>query len=387
MATMTEEDYYGLLGVSRDATAEDIKKAYRKMAVKYHPDKNPGNAEAEEKFKEVSHAYEILKDPKKREAYDRYGAAAFQQGGPGAGGGGFGGDGFHDPFDVFREVFSGGAGGGIFEEFFGGGGGGARAQQNHGADLRYDLEITLEEAAFGAEKEIRYRHAAACKPCHGSGAEPGSKKVTCGTCKGAGQVISSRGFFTVKQVCPTCQGAGKTFEKPCRACSGEGRTIETNTLKLRIPPGVDTGSKLRSGGNGEAGLQGGQSGDLYIIIHVQEHDFFEREGDDLSCTVGVPFSLAALGGTIHVKTLKDQVALKIPAGTQTGTVLRLKGHGMPSIRGKYHGDMYVRVQVKVPKKLTSKQRALLEEFAVACGEAGQDDDKETFFQKTKRFFE
>lgn len=387
---MSQEDYYSLLGTNKNATADDIKKAYRKMAVQYHPDKNPGNKEAEEKFKTISQAYEVLKDPKKKEAYDRYGHAAFQQGGMGSGGFSGGGN-FHDPFEVFREVFNSGSrsggGGGIFEEFFGGGGSSSRSGAQEGSDLRYDLEVTLEEAYSGTEKEIKFRHAVSCKKCSGSGAEAGSKKTTCSTCKGAGQVTSSRGFFTVRQPCPSCHGAGTKIEKPCSGCNGEGRVIDTSTLKIRIPAGVDTGSKLRSAGNGEAGSNGGQAGDLYIIIHVKDHEFFDRDGDDLTCVVGIPFSLAALGGSIDVKTLKESISLKIPTGTQPGTTLRIKGHGMPSLRGKYHGDQYVRIEIKVPKDLSSKQRKILEDFAIASGEANKEDNKETFFQKSKRFFE
>jgi molecular chaperone DnaJ len=283
--TMATTDYYELLGVSRDVSESDLKKAYRKQAVKYHPDKNPGDAAAEAKFKEISEAYDVLKDADKRAAYDRYGHAAFKQGGMGNPGGGMGGMGGHDPFDIFREAFGGGGvgGGGIFEEFFGGGGGG-RGQAGgaaHGSDLRYDLEITLEEAAKGTEKEIRYRRPVECKKCTGSGAEPGSKKVTCSTCGGAGQVTSNRGFISFRQACPSCHGAGQSIEKPCGDCRGEGRVMDSSTVKVRIPAGVSTGSKLRSAGKGEAGQMGGQAGDLYIMIHVKEHELFERHDNDL----------------------------------------------------------------------------------------------------------
>lgn len=376
----TREDYYTLLGVSRDASGDEIKKAYRKLAVKYHPDKNPGDAEAEATFKKVSEAYDVLKDPDKRAAYDRYGHAAFQQAGAGARGGG----GFHDPFDLFREVFGGGGGGGgIFEEFFGGGGGG---NSRLGADLRYDLEISLEEAASGIEKEIKYKRAVICAECNGSGAAKGSSRVTCRTCGGTGQVVSSRGFFSVRQVCPTCHGSGTTIEKPCPACNGEGRVIETSRLKVRIPAGVDTGSKLRSSGNGEAGPQGGGYGDLYVVIHVKEHDLFERHDDDLFCVIPIKFTLAALGGTIEVPTLTGRASLKIPAGTASGTLFRLKGRGMPSLRGHHHGDQLVRVEIDVPTKLTGEQREKLEAFALACGDA-EKPVSENFFEKAKRFFE
>jgi molecular chaperone DnaJ len=377
---MAKEDYYKLLGVGRDAAEEEIKKAYRKKAIQYHPDKNPGNKQAEEMFKKVSEAYEVLKDADKRAAYDRYGHAAFAQGTGPRGGGPAGG--FHDPFDIFREVFGGG-GGGIFEEFFGGGGGGGGARD--GADLRYDIEITLEEAARGVEKEISFRKLAACDRCGGTGAEPGSKRVTCATCRGAGQVTTSRGFFTVRQVCPVCHGTGTRVEQPCRECRGEGRINRTTKLNVRIPPGVDTGSKLRSAGNGEAGMQGGHAGDLYLVIHVQDHEIFERQGDDLFCEIPIKFTLAALGGTIDVPTLSGKAALKIPAGTQSGTTFRLRDRGMPGLRSGRHGDQLVRVQVEVPTHLTAEQRKKLEEFAIACGDADEPVAR-SFFEKAKKFF-
>lgn len=389
---MAKDDYYELLGVQKGATAEEMKKAYRKKAVQYHPDKNPGNKEAEEMFKKVSHAYEVLTDPEKRAAYDRYGPAAFEGGGGGVprgpgGMGGAGGGGFHDPFDIFREVFGqqgrgGGGGGGIFEEMFGGGGGdGGR----DGADLRYDLEITLEEAARGVEKEISFRKNMTCERCDGSGAEPGSKKVTCPTCRGAGQVRRSGGIITFTQTCPTCGGAGSKVEKPCTACRGEGRTAKSTKLNVRIPPGVDTGSRLRSSGNGEAGLAGGQPGDLYIVLTVKEHELFERQGEDLFCEIPIKFTLAALGGTIEVPTLSGKASLKIPSATQSGTTFRLRGNGMPSLRGGAQGDQLVRVQVEVPTSLTSEQKKILEEFARVSGDAANPTSK-SFFEKAKKFF-
>jgi molecular chaperone DnaJ len=377
---MAKEDYYELLGVSRDASAEEIKKAYRKKAIQYHPDKNPGNKQAEEMFKKVSEAYEVLQDADKRAAYDRFGHAAFSQGvGPRGAGGPAGG--FHDPFDLFREVF-GGSGGSIFEEFFGGSGGdGAR----DGADLRYDIEITLEEAARGVEKEISFRKRGACDHCNGSGAEPGSKRVTCPTCRGTGQVTTSRGFFTVRQICPVCHGTGTHIEKPCRECRGEGRINKTAKLNVRIPPGVDTGSKLRSAGNGEAGVHGGQPGDLYIIIHVKDHEIFERQGDDLFFEIPIKFTLATLGGTIEVPTLSGKASLKIPPGTQSGTTFRLKGRGLPGLRSGHPGDQLVRVQVEVPTHLTAEQRKKLEDFAIACGDADEPVGR-NFFEKARKFF-
>jgi molecular chaperone DnaJ len=382
---MAKEDYYDLLGVSRQATEEELKKAYRKKAVQYHPDKNPGNKEAEEKFKQISHAYEVLKDPQKRAAYDRYGHAAFE--GPGAsarGPGGMGG-GFHDPFDIFREVFgAGGGGGGIFDEMFGGGGGGGGGGRD-GADLRYDLEITLEEAARGVEKELSFRKAAVCERCEGTGAEPGSKRVTCPTCGGAGQIRRSGGIITFRQTCPTCGGAGTKVEKSCTQCHGEGRVPKTTKVNVRIPPGVDHGSRLRSVGNGEAGVAGGTPGDLYIVISIKEHEIFERQGQDLFCEIPIKFTLATLGGTIEVPTLFGKATLKLPTGTQSGTTFRLRGKGMPSLRGGAQGDQLVRVHVEVPTSLTSEQRKLLEEFARISGDADEPTSR-SWFEKAKKFF-
>src|SRR2546430_733501 len=291
---MAKEDYYELLGVAKQASADEMKKAYRKKAVQFHPDKNPGNKEAEEMFKKVSHAYEVLSDPEKRAAYDRYGAAAFEGAGAGARGPGGMGGGFHDPFDIFREVFGQQGGGGIFEEMFGGGGARRAGGGHDGDDLRYDLEITLEEAASGLEKEISFRKNVTCERCDGSGAEPDSKRVTCPTCRGAGQIRRSGGIITFTQTCPTCGGAGSKVDKPCSVCRGEGRVAKNTKLNVRIPPGVDTGSRLRSSGNGEAGTGGGQPGDLYIVLTVKEHELFERQGEDLFCEIPIKFTLATL---------------------------------------------------------------------------------------------
>lgn len=381
---MAKEDYYELLGVSKSASAEELKKAYRKKAVQHHPDKNPGNKEAEEMFKKVSEAYDVLSDTDKRAAYDRYGHAAFQ-GGMGGGGQRGPGGGFHDPFDIFRDVFGqgGGGGGGIFEEMFGGGGG--RDGSRDGADLRYDLEITLEEAARGAQKDISFRKNVTCERCDGSGAEPGSKRVTCPTCRGAGQIRRSGGIITFTQTCPTCAGAGSKTEKPCTSCRGEGRSPKTTKLNVRIPAGVDTGSRLRSSGNGEAGMAGGQTGDLYIVLSVKEHELFERNGDDLYCEIPIKFTLATLGGTIEVPTLFGKASLKIPAGTQSGTTFRLRDKGMPSLRGGRQGDQLVRTHVEVPTSLSSEQRQLLEDFAKVSGDANEPTSK-SFFEKAKKFF-
>ena len=384
---MAQQDYYELLSVEKGANDEELKKAYRKKAVQFHPDKNPGNKEAEEMFKKVSEAYEVLKDPQKRAAYDRYGHAAFQQGGGAGPRGPGGGGGFHDPFDIFRDVFGGGGGGGggggVFDEMFGGGGG--RGGDRDGSDLRYDLEITLEEAAKGLEKEISFRKAVTCERCSGNGAEPGSKKVLCPTCKGHGQVRRSGGIITFTQTCPTCGGSGQRVEKPCSACRGEGRTAKTTKLTVRVPAGVETGSRLRSSGNGEAGLAGGQAGDLYIVINVRDHELFERHGNDLFCEIPIKFTLAALGGSIEVPTLFGKASLKIPVGTQSGTTFRLKGKGMPSLRGGSAGDQLLRVQVEVPQSLSPEQRKLLEDFARVSGDADEPTSK-SFFEKAKKFF-
>jgi molecular chaperone DnaJ len=380
---MAKEDYYELLGVAKGASDEELKKAYRKKAVQFHPDKNPGDKAAEEKFKKVSEAYEVLKDPEKRAAYDRFGHAAFQ--GPGRGHGGMSGaGGFHDPFDIFREVFGqGGGGAGIFDEMFGGGGG--RDSGHDGADLRYDLEITLEEAARGIEKEISIRKLAACERCNGSGAEPGSKRSTCPTCRGAGQIRRSGGIIVFTQTCPACGGAGTKIEKPCATCRGEGRVPKTAKLNLRIPPGVETGSRLRSSGSGEAGAAGGSAGDLYVVLTVKEHELFERQGDDLFCEIPIKFTLATMGGTIEVPTLFGKASLKVPSGTQSGTTFRLRDKGMPSLRSGRQGDQLVRIHVEVPTSLTAEQRRLLEEFARVGGDANEPTSK-SFFEKAKKFF-
>ncbi len=386
--TADKRDYYEVLGVSRNASTDDLKKAYRKLAVKFHPDKNPGDKSAEEKFKELGEAYDILMDPDKRAAYDRMGHAAFAQGTAGPAGGGMGGGGFHDPFDLFREVFGQG-GGGIFEQMFGGmGGGGASGGSDgrqRGSDLRYDLQIRLEEAAFGCEKEIELGKLDACGKCGGSGAEAGSKTTTCPTCRGRGQVISSRGFFQVAQTCPRCRGAGQIISNPCKACGGEGRVQNRSRIKIKIPAGIEDGSRLRSSRNGEAGLRGGPPGDLYVVIHIKEHEVFEREEENLFCEVPVRFTTAALGGEVNVPTLEGKAALKIPAGTQSGTVFKLRGKGMPLLNSSVHGDLLVRVLVEVPSKLNAEARKKLEEFAGLCGDENTPLHK-SFFEKAKEWF-
>ena len=376
MSSQQRQDPYELLAVSSTATAAEIKSSYRKLAMKYHPDRNPGDAEAEEHFKEVSQAYDILIDPEKRAAFDRYGYAAFQAGGGGGGGG------FHDPFDLFREAF-GSSGGGIFEQFFGGGG--QKSQQGQGADLRYDLEIKLEEAAHGVEKEIELRKTGLCTGCDGSGGGPKAQLHTCPTCRGQGQVIASRGFFQVAQACPRCHGAGQIFDHPCQECQGEGRAEATTRIKLKIPAGIEDGSRLRSTGNGEAGVRGASSGDLYVVIHVREHSVFSREGDTLFCDIPVSFATAALGGEINVPTLDGKASVKIPAGTQNGTVVKLRGKGMPRLQGSGRGQLLVRMAVEVPTKLTAEQRKKLQDFAGSCGDHNTPIAK-GFLDRAKEFF-
>jgi molecular chaperone DnaJ len=376
---MAKRDYYEVLGVNRDADEEEIKKAYRKLAIKHHPDKNPGDKAAEENFKELGEAYEALSDPQTRAAYDRYGHTAFD---PRARMGRSAAGGFHDPFEIFREVFGSSS---IFDEFFGT----SRddpTQPHRGNDLRYDLEISFEEAAAGCEKEITVTKPERCDVCQGSGVEAGSKAKTCPTCHGRGQVITSRGIFSIAQTCPQCQGAGRVVDKPCKNCRGAGRRDHSSNIKLRIPGGVDTGSRLRSAGNGEAGLRGGPPGDLYVVLHIRAHELFQRDGDDLLCEVPVSFVQAALGTEIEVPTLNGKTTLKIPAGTQPGTMFRLRGKGVKNLQGYGHGDLHVRIDVEVPTHLTATQREKLQEFANLC--SGKENPKsQGFFEKAKNLFQ
>lgn len=382
-----KRDYYEVLGVDRNANASEVKKAYRKMAVKFHPDKNPDDPSAEEKFKELGEAYEVLSSDDKRAAYDRYGHAAFSQGmGSSAGGAGV------DPFDIFREVFGGGGGGGgggaggIFGDFFGGGGdGGGRGMKRRGSDLRYDLQITLEEAAFGTEKELELEKSSACSSCKGSGSASGGGTKSCSTCGGHGQVISSRGFFQVQQTCPDCGGSGQMISDPCRDCGGAGRAEKRERIKLKIPAGISEGSRLRSSGNGDAGMRGGPAGDLYVVIHVREHEVFERDENDLYCEVPVSFAIASLGGELVVPTLNGKASIRVPEGTQNGTLFRLKDKGMKQLNSARSGDLMVRVQVEVPTKLNRKQKELLDAFSESLGDRNRPIH-ESFLEKAKRFF-
>ncbi len=383
-----KRDYYEVLGISKSATQDEIKKAYRKLAVQYHPDKNPGDTTAEDKFKELGEAYDILSDEQKRAAYDRYGHAAFSSGMPG---GGAGGGGFHDPFDIFKEVFGGGAGGGgadIFETFFGGGGGRRSKRADgpqRGSDLRYGLEVTLEEAAKGTEKELEFERLVSCGKCSGSGSNSGGGTKTCGTCGGVGQVVSSRGFFQVQQTCPQCSGTGQTISDPCKQCHGAGRVKDRTRIRLKIPAGIEEGARLRSSGNGDAGTRGGPHGDLYVVIQIRPHDVFERDGHDLHCEVPMSYPVAALGGELPVPTLDGRANVKVPAGTQNGAKFRLRGQGLKHLDSDRKGDLYVHVQIAVPTKLNAEQKEKLAEFSKVLGE-NQSPMHESFLEKAKRFF-
>ena len=378
-----KRDYYEVLGVPKNVSQDDMKKAYRKLAVQFHPDKNPGDHTAEEKFKEIGEAYDILSDEQKRAAYDRYGHAAFTGGMPGAGAAG----GFHDPMDIFRQVFSGGGGGDIFESFFGGGGrrAGRPDGPQRGSDLRYGLEITLEEAAHGVEKEVEIERLTSCKGCNGSGSKSGGGVKQCRTCGGVGQVISSRGFFQIQQNCPDCGGTGQTIADPCKQCNGAGRAKDRTRIRLKIPAGIEEGSRLRSTGNGDAGVRGGPTGDLYVVMSIHAHDLFEREGNDLHCQVPLGYPTAALGGDLQVPTLAGKATVKIPAGAQNGATYRLRGQGMKVLGTDRSGDLYVHVQIAVPTKLNAEQKEKLQDFAKTLGE-NHSPFEESFFKKAKKFF-
>jgi molecular chaperone DnaJ len=381
---MSKRDYYEVLGVERTSSNEEIKKSYRKLAVKFHPDKNPGDKTAEEKFKEIGEAYEVLSEPQKKAAYDQYGHSAFDPRSRGFGGRS-GAGGFHDPFEVFREVFGASTGGSIFDELFGGGSRADPSGPQRGSDLRYDMEITFEEAAMGTEKEVTLTKLEKCDHCHGSGAEAGSTRKVCPTCGGRGQVMMSRGIFSIAQTCQRCNGTGQILEKPCKVCGGDGRREKQSKVKLKIPAGVDTGARLRSVGSGEAGLRGGPSGDLYVVLHVKSHEIFHREGDDLICEVPIQFVQATLGAEIEVPTLMGKAQIRIPAGTQPNTVFRLKGKGVKSLQGHGHGDLHVRVTVEVPTALNAAQKAKLQEFAELC-DANVSPISQSFFEKAKKLF-
>ena len=372
---MAKKDYYEVLGVNRDASEEDIKKAYRKLAMKHHPDRNPDNPKAEEHFKEAKEAYEILSDAQKRAAYDQYGYAGVD---PQAGMGGAGAQGFGNFADAFGDIF-----GDIF--------GGSRQRSNvyRGADLRYNMEITLEEAARGTETKIRIPVMAECETCHGSGAKPGTQPTTCSTCGGHGQVRMQQGFFSIQQTCPKCHGSGKMVSSPCGSCHGDGRVKQQKTLSVKIPAGVDEGDRIRLSGEGEAGVNGGPPGDLYVVIHLKKHSIFEREGGDLHCEMPISFTVAALGGEIEIPTLEGHAKMRIPAETQTGAKFRLRGKGIKPLRSHEHGDLICHVLVETPVKLTERQKELLRELE----EINQQDAHKhsprakSWMEKVKDFFQ
>lgn len=363
---MTKRDYYDVLGVRRNSTDDEIKKAYRQLALKYHPDRNPGDSEAEEQFKEAAEAYEVLRDPEKRSLYDRFGHEGLR-------GTGFTG------FSGFEDIFS--SFGSIFEDFFGfGSRTRSRTAPQMGSDLRYDLTISFQEAAFGTEKKINVDKMETCTTCHGSGAEPGTAPETCPTCRGRGQVMHSQGFFSISTTCPQCHGIGTIIRKPCQTCSGVGKVAASKTVTVKIPPGVDNGNRLRLSGEGGDGVRGGPPGDLYVVLHVEEHEVFRRRGDDVICEASVSFPQLALGAEIEVPTLEGKTTIEIPQGTQTGEVFRIKGIGIPRLKGSGRGDQYVQVVVNIPAKLTKRQEELLREFAEESGET-VSSAKKKFWQR------
>jgi len=375
---MSKRDYYEILGLPKDASEQDITKAYRKLAMKHHPDRNTdGNAkESEEKFKEAKEAYEVLSDASKRAAYDRFGHAGVGQGPGGFGGGPEGFSGFADAF------------GDIFSDIFGGGGRGGRNAVYRGADLRYSMEITLEQAAAGLATEIRVPSWDSCETCNGSGAKPGTSSKTCGTCGGAGNVRMSQGFFSIQQTCPTCRGAGKVIAEPCTTCSGAGRVKKNKVLEVAIPEGIDEGQRIRLSGKGEPGMNGGPPGDLYVEIHLKQHAVFQRDGDDLHCEVPIGFTTAALGGEIEVPTLNGKANLEIAEGTQSGKTYRLRGKGIKGVRSSYPGDLYCHVSVETPVRLSEKQKKLLREFEASLKAGGQkhSPQEKSFVDRMKGFF-
>jgi molecular chaperone DnaJ len=376
MSATVKRDYYEVLGVTKSVTPEELKKAYRKLALQFHPDRNTGDPDAEEKFKEATEAYEVLSDPKKREAYDRFGHQGVQ--------GGFAGGFNPDTFADFSDIF------GDFSDFFEGlFGGGRRARRPGGAargeDLRYDLELSLEEVAHGVEKKIDVPRHESCESCNGNGCAPGTNPATCATCNGMGQVRFSQGFFSVSRPCPRCGGRGVIIESPCPTCSGAGRTLKRKKLSIKVPPGAETGLRLKVTSEGERGVRGGPPGDLYIFITVSPNELFERDGDDIVCEVPVSFVQAALGADIEVPTLFGKARMKIPAGTQTHKMFRLRGKGLPNLRQHGQGDQFVRVVVETPTKLTQRQKELLEEFAKISGEQ-HNPITQSFFDKVKEVF-
>ncbi len=379
---MAKKDFYEVLGVNRDASDDEIKKAYRKLAMKFHPDRNPDNPKAEEQFKEAKEAYEILSDGQKRAAYDQYGHAGVdpQAGGfGGGGGGGFGGGGFGDAFaDIFGDIFGGRAGGG----------GGGRSNIYRGADLRYNLEISLEQAAKGTETKIRIPTMEVCDTCSGSGAKSGTQPKTCPTCQGSGQVRLQQGFFSIQQTCPKCHGTGRIIPDPCGTCHGAGRVKQHKTLSVKIPAGVDEGDRIRLAGEGEHGVNGGPPGDLYVQIHLKAHSVFQRDHNDLHCEMPISFTTAALGGEIEIPTLDGAAKIKIPAETQSGKVFRLRGKGIKGVRSHVHGDLLCHVVVETPVNLTERQKELLRELEeISQGDSANHNPKaQSWMDKVKDFF-
>jgi molecular chaperone DnaJ len=378
---MAKRDYYEVLGVARDASEEDLKRAYRKLAMKYHPDRNQGDGEAEARFKEVSEAYDTLKDADKRAAYDRFGHAAFEQGGGGGGGAGFGGNPFGGAFDdIFEEMFG----------RFGGRSGQGRAASGRGADLRQEITITLEEAFAGVKRTVRVPSSVQCEACNGSGAEGGAASVqTCGTCRGAGKIRAQQGFFLIERTCPTCGGSGKIIKNPCKVCQGAGRVQRDRTLNVTIPAGVEDGTRIRLTGEGEAGLRGAPPGDLYVDVGIRPHAIFQREGPNIMVRVPLRMTQAALGGAVEVPSIDgSRASVKIPPGTQTGDNFRLRGKGFSVLRSAARGDMYVQVVVETPQNLTPKQRELLEAFEAEAVKSGKSSpESEGFFAKVKEFWD
>lgn len=373
---MSKRDYYEVLGLSKGADEKEVKKAYRRMAMKFHPDRNPDDKEADGKFKEVNEAYEVLSDSQKKQAYDQFGHAGVD------GQGGFGGQGGHGQGN-FSDIF-----GDVFGDIFGGSGQrGGRSNVQRGSDLKYNMELTLEEAVRGIEKSIRVPSLTNCEPCSGSGAKKGTTPTTCSTCGGSGQVRMQQGFFAVQQTCPTCSGAGKIIKDPCTSCYGRGVKEETKTLNVKIPPGVDTGDRIRLSGEGEAGRNGGPAGDLYVEVHVKRHNIFERDDANLHCEVPISFAEAALGGELEVPTLDGRVKLKIPAETQTGKLFRLRGKGVKPVRGHSVGDLLCRVVVETPVHLTSKQKELLREFQESTEGKKHSPKSKGWFDGVKKFFD
>lgn len=375
---MAKRDYYEVLGLARNATEAELKQAYRRLAMKLHPDRNPGDPESEAAFKEIKEAWEVLKDPRKRAAYDQFGHAGV--GGAGQAGGGFG------PGDAFSDIF-----GEVFGDIFGGGRRGGRTRVFRGADLRYEVELDLEQAAFGDSVTIRLPLAVECVTCNGSGAKPGSTPAGCRTCGGRGSVRMQQGFFAVEQTCPQCRGQGTVVEDPCDTCHGEGRVRETKTLSVKIPAGVDSGDRIRLGGEGEAGRNGGPPGDLYVEVLVRPHPIFERRGADLACEIPISYVAAALGGEVNVPTLGEQstLQLKIPEGTQGGKIFRLRGKGIRPVRGGPQGDLMVHVVVETPVGLNKRQKALLEEFDTSLRDSGRSHSprEQGWMDKVKGFFD